>query len=110
MGENRDKQKEETLLEMHARLASMKKEIEKEDRTDLSGTFDSGIGLGIDQLSQGDFNYRENHSRHSGERIGRSVNLTKYQHGVLYVKPELELEDEDESIHFGSGEYVKHAR
>ena len=69
MGENRDKQKEEDLLEMHARLASMKKEI--------TGSF---------------------------------LDLTELQHGVLDVKPELKLKDEDESSHLGSGEYVKYAR
>jgi hypothetical protein len=109
MGENRDRQKEEILLEMHARLASMKKEIKKE--LPIMGRFnDSGIESEIEQLFQGDFNNRENHSRHPGERIRNFLDLTELQHGVLSVKPELKLEDEDESSHLGSDEYLKHAR
>jgi hypothetical protein len=109
MGENMDKQKEEILLKMHAQLASMTKETEKE--LSIMDQFNgSSIESGIDHLSQGDFKNRENHSRHPGEGIGSPPDLTELQYVVLDIKPELKLEDEDESSHFGSGEYVRHAR
>jgi hypothetical protein len=86
----------------------MKKKIEKE-LSIMDGFNDSGIQPGIDQLSQGDFRNREIPLRHPGERIGNFLDLTEL-HGVLDVKPELNPEDEDESSHFGSDDYVEHAR
>ncbi|KAE9363178.1 hypothetical protein N431DRAFT_140294 [Stipitochalara longipes BDJ] len=110
MGENRDKQKEELLLEMHARLASMKKEIIDNQQPIIDRSNDSRIESGIDRLSQRDFEARGNHSRHPGERIGSSPDSAELQHSVPNVNSELQVEEEDRSNHFGSGKYVKHKR